>query len=80
MNFQEFYMDLEAEFFRGSAKLMGLKFFQLELRLGKTPSRSFRPVKLAEILWQFWASSSLGVSLAHDASWSKWEPSLWLCG
>ncbi|GKB06570.1 hypothetical protein Tco_0834803 [Tanacetum coccineum] len=50
------------------------------LELGKTPSRSFRPVKSAEILWQFWASSSFGVSLAHDGSWSKWEPSLWLCG
>ncbi|GKB17004.1 retrotransposon protein, putative, ty1-copia subclass [Tanacetum coccineum] len=50
---------------------MGLQFIQLELRLGKTPSRSFRPVKSAEILWQFWASSSFGVSLAHDGSWSK---------
>ncbi|GKA07983.1 hypothetical protein Tco_0687314 [Tanacetum coccineum] len=50
---------------------MGLQFLQLELRLGKTPSRSFRPVKSAEILWQFWASSSFGASLAHDGSWSK---------
>ncbi|GKE09644.1 hypothetical protein Tco_1413195 [Tanacetum coccineum] len=50
---------------------MGLQFIQLDLRLGKTPSRSFRPVKSAEILWQFWASSSFGVSLAHDGSWSK---------
>ncbi|GJV31756.1 hypothetical protein Tco_1392156 [Tanacetum coccineum] len=80
MDFSEFYKELEAEFLGGSAKLMGLKFLQLVLRLGKTPSRSFRPVKSAEILWQFWASSSLGVSLAHDGSWSKWEPSLWLCG
>ncbi|GJS51919.1 hypothetical protein Tco_0625281 [Tanacetum coccineum] len=63
-----------------SAKLMGLQFLQLELRLGKNPSRSFRPVKSAEILWQFWTSYSLRVSLAHDGSWSKWEPSLWLCG
>ncbi|GKG50420.1 hypothetical protein Tco_0521520, partial [Tanacetum coccineum] len=46
--------------------------------LGKNPSRSFKPVKSAEIFWQFWASSSFGVSLAHDGSWSKWEPSLWL--
>ncbi|GJS38239.1 hypothetical protein Tco_0563282 [Tanacetum coccineum] len=45
---------------------MGLQFIQLELRLGKTPSRSFRPVKSAEILWQFSASSSFGVSLSHD--------------
>ncbi|GJR45248.1 zinc finger, CCHC-type containing protein [Tanacetum coccineum] len=31
---------------------MGLQFIQLELILGKTPSRSFRPVKSAEIIWQ----------------------------
>ncbi|GKC22804.1 hypothetical protein Tco_1024954 [Tanacetum coccineum] len=50
---------------------MGLHFLQLELRLGKNPSRSFMPVKSAEILWQFWTSHSLRVSLAHDGSWSK---------
>ncbi|GJX98873.1 hypothetical protein Tco_0355892 [Tanacetum coccineum] len=50
---------------------MGLQFIQLELRFGKTPSRSFRLVKSAKILWQFWASSSFGVSLAHDGSGSK---------
>ncbi|GJS81338.1 hypothetical protein Tco_0747879 [Tanacetum coccineum] len=72
--------DLGAEYFGAGAKLMGLQLLQLELRLGKTPSRSFRPVNLGEILWQFWASSSFGVSLAHDGSWSKWEASLWLCG
>ncbi|GKF20584.1 hypothetical protein Tco_0069222, partial [Tanacetum coccineum] len=49
---------------------MGIQFLQLELRLGKTPSRSFRHVKSAEILWQSWASSSFGASLAHDGSWS----------
>ncbi|GKG19506.1 hypothetical protein Tco_0376605, partial [Tanacetum coccineum] len=76
MDFLEFYKELEAEFMRGSAKLTGLKFLQLELKLGKTPSRSFRPVKSAEILWLFWASSSFGVSLTHDDSWRKWEPSL----
>ncbi|GJT85034.1 hypothetical protein Tco_1066751 [Tanacetum coccineum] len=43
---------------------MGIQFLQLELRLGKIPSRSFRPVNLAEILWQFWTSCSLRVSLA----------------
>ncbi|GKA44582.1 hypothetical protein Tco_0737306 [Tanacetum coccineum] len=80
MDFPEFYKELEAEFWGASAKLMGLQLLQLELRLGKTPSRSFRPVKSAKILWQFWASCSLRVSLAHDGSWSKWEPSLWLCG
>ncbi|GKB27272.1 hypothetical protein Tco_0866673 [Tanacetum coccineum] len=79
-DFSEFCKELEAEVLGGSAKLMGIKFIQLQLRLGKNPSRSFRPVKSAEILWQFWASSSFGVSLAHDGSWSKWEPSLWLCG
>ncbi|GJU77704.1 putative reverse transcriptase domain-containing protein [Tanacetum coccineum] len=80
VGFPEFYKELEAEILGEGAQLMGLHFLQLELRLGKTPSRSFRPVKSAEILWQFWASSSFGVSLAHDGSWSKWEPSLWLCG
>ncbi|GKA08116.1 hypothetical protein Tco_0687447, partial [Tanacetum coccineum] len=53
------------------AQLIGLQFIQLELRLGKTPSRSVRPVKSAEILWQFWALISFGVSLAHDGSWGK---------
>ncbi|GJR36829.1 hypothetical protein Tco_1212513 [Tanacetum coccineum] len=52
---------------------MGLQPLQLELRLGKNPSRSFRPVKSAEILWQFWTSYSLRVSLAQDGSWSKYE-------
>ncbi|GJZ53028.1 hypothetical protein Tco_0607913 [Tanacetum coccineum] len=80
VGFPEFYKELEAEILGERAQLMGLQFIQLELRLGKIPSRSFRPVKSAEILWQFWASSSFGVSLAHDGSWSKWEPSLWLCG
>ncbi|GJS77349.1 hypothetical protein Tco_0727230 [Tanacetum coccineum] len=72
--------ELEAEILGEEAQLMGIQFLQLEIRLGKIPSRSFRPVKSAEILWQFWASSSFGVSLAYDGSWSKWELSLWLCG
>nr|GFA06046.1 hypothetical protein [Tanacetum cinerariifolium]GFA06077.1 hypothetical protein [Tanacetum cinerariifolium] len=59
-----------------SAKLMGLQLLQLELRFWKIPARSSRPVKSAEILWQFWASCLLRVSLDHDGSWSKWEPSL----
>ncbi|GKA99145.1 putative reverse transcriptase domain-containing protein [Tanacetum coccineum] len=50
----------------------------VKVRLEKTPSRSFRPMKSADILWQFWASCSFRVSLAHDGSWSKWEPFLWL--
>ncbi|GJV21355.1 hypothetical protein Tco_1370375 [Tanacetum coccineum] len=80
MDFLEFYKELEAEFLGAGAKLMGIQLLQLELRLGKSPSRCFRPVKSAENLWQFWASYSLRVSLAHDGCWSKWEPSLWLCG
>ncbi|GJS41478.1 hypothetical protein Tco_0566521 [Tanacetum coccineum] len=68
MDFSEFYKELEVEFLGSSVKLMGLQLFQLELRFGKTPSRSFRPIKSAEILWQFWASCSLRVSLAHDGS------------
>ncbi|GJZ03357.1 hypothetical protein Tco_0536632 [Tanacetum coccineum] len=45
MGFLEFYKELEAGIFGAGAKLMGLQFIQMELRLGKTPSRSFRPVK-----------------------------------
>ncbi|GJZ78225.1 hypothetical protein Tco_0642897 [Tanacetum coccineum] len=63
MNFLEFYKELEAEFWGASVKIMGLQLLQLELRLGKIRSRIFRPVKSAKILWQFWASSSFGVSL-----------------
>ncbi|GKE00799.1 hypothetical protein Tco_1388782, partial [Tanacetum coccineum] len=73
-------LELGAEFFGAGAKLMGLQLLQPELRLRKTLFRSFRPIKSAKILWQSWASSSFGVSLAHDGSWSKWEPYLWLCG
>ncbi|GJW94803.1 hypothetical protein Tco_0174475 [Tanacetum coccineum] len=58
MDFLEFHKELEAEIFVAGAKLMGLQLLQLELRLEKNPSRSFRPMKSAEILWQFWASSS----------------------
>ncbi|GJS06527.1 retrotransposon protein, putative, ty1-copia subclass [Tanacetum coccineum] len=64
-------MELEAKLLGEGVQLMGQQFIQLELRLGKNPSRSFRPVNSAEILWQFWASSSFGVSLAHDGSWRK---------
>ncbi|GKE04692.1 hypothetical protein Tco_1396710 [Tanacetum coccineum] len=65
------YKELDAQFLGAGAQLMGIQLLQLELRLGKTPSRSLRPVKSAEILWQFWASCSLRVSLAHYGSWSK---------
>ncbi|GJT27149.1 hypothetical protein Tco_0907424 [Tanacetum coccineum] len=40
MDFLEFYKELEAEFWGSSAKLMGIQLLQLELRLGKIPSRS----------------------------------------
>ncbi|GJT68681.1 hypothetical protein Tco_1020161 [Tanacetum coccineum] len=50
MDFLEFYKELEAEYFGAGAKLMGLQFLQLEFRLEKTSSRSFRPIKSAEIL------------------------------
>ncbi|GJZ97956.1 hypothetical protein Tco_0670409 [Tanacetum coccineum] len=71
MDFPEIYKELEAELLEASVKLMGLQLLQLELRLGKIPSRSSRPVKSAEIFWQFWASCSLRVSLSYDGSWSK---------
>ncbi|GKE33410.1 hypothetical protein Tco_1452732 [Tanacetum coccineum] len=71
MDFPEFYKELEAEFLGACAKIMRLQRLQLELRLRKIPSRSFRPVKSAEILWQFLTSYSLRVSLAKDGSWSK---------
>ncbi|GKC37358.1 hypothetical protein Tco_1049742, partial [Tanacetum coccineum] len=56
MDFPEFHKELEAEIFGAGAKLMGLQLLKLDFRLGKIPSRSFRPMKSAEILWQFWAS------------------------
>ncbi|GKB44458.1 hypothetical protein Tco_0889400 [Tanacetum coccineum] len=65
MDFLEFYKELLAEFFSGS-QLMGLQLLQLELRLGKTPSRIFRPLKSDENLWQIWTSYSLRVPFALD--------------
>ncbi|GKG41316.1 hypothetical protein Tco_0470528, partial [Tanacetum coccineum] len=50
MDFLKFYKELEAKFLGTSAKLMGLQLLQLDLRLRKAPSRSFRPVKSAEVL------------------------------
>ncbi|GJV75873.1 hypothetical protein Tco_1507457 [Tanacetum coccineum] len=80
MDFPEFCKELEAKFWCAGTQLIGLQLLQLELRLGKIPSRSFRPVKSAKMFWQIWASYSFRVSLAHGRSWSKWDPSLWLCG
>ncbi|GKB56312.1 reverse transcriptase domain-containing protein, partial [Tanacetum coccineum] len=45
IDFPEFYKELGAECFRAGAKLRRLQLLQLELRLGMTPSRSFRTVK-----------------------------------
>ncbi|GJS53153.1 reverse transcriptase domain-containing protein [Tanacetum coccineum] len=45
VDFPEFYKELGAECFGAGAKLRRLQLLQLELRLGKTPSRSFRTVK-----------------------------------
>ncbi|GJS28556.1 hypothetical protein Tco_0489176 [Tanacetum coccineum] len=58
------------------SQLMGLQLLQLELRLEKTPSRSFRPLKSAKNFWQ--KLCSLRVPFALDRSWSKWDLSLWL--
>ncbi|GJR24353.1 hypothetical protein Tco_0972880 [Tanacetum coccineum] len=71
MDFPEFCMELESHFWGAGSKLIGLQLLQLDLRLGKSPSRIFRPVKSAEIFWQFWASCSFRVSLAQDGSWSN---------
>ncbi|GJW62109.1 hypothetical protein Tco_0111444 [Tanacetum coccineum] len=53
-----------------SSQLMGLQLLQPELRLEKTPSRSFRPLKSAKNFWQ--KLCSLRVPFALDRSWSKW--------
>ncbi|GKB30055.1 hypothetical protein Tco_0869456, partial [Tanacetum coccineum] len=62
MDFLEFYKELEAECFGAGTKLTGLQLLQLELILGKTPSRSFRPVKSAEILWSILEKEKLNGS------------------
>ncbi|GKA54607.1 hypothetical protein Tco_0753556 [Tanacetum coccineum] len=51
------------------SQLMELQLLQLELRLGKNHSRSFRPLKSAENSWQIWISCSLRVPFALDWSW-----------
>ncbi|GJW85334.1 hypothetical protein Tco_0158479 [Tanacetum coccineum] len=76
MDSPEFYKELEAEIYGVGEKLMGIQFLHLELRLRKNPTRSFRPVNSAEILWQFWTSYSLRVSLSHITPrvlrWRHW--------
>ncbi|GJX53903.1 hypothetical protein Tco_0282272 [Tanacetum coccineum] len=67
MDFPEFCKELEANFRGEGSQLIGLQLLQLKLRLGKNPSRSFEPVKSAEIFWQIWASCSFRVSLVHDS-------------
>ncbi|GJV37773.1 hypothetical protein Tco_1410250 [Tanacetum coccineum] len=44
MDFLEFYMELEDHFWGAGLKLIEIQLIQLELRLEKTPSRSFRPM------------------------------------
>ncbi|GKB43177.1 hypothetical protein Tco_0888119, partial [Tanacetum coccineum] len=69
MDFPKFCMDLETHFFGRRCTTQGATTSStggLELRLGKNPSRSFRPVKSAEMFWQFLGSCSFRVSLAHD--------------
>ncbi|GJX34174.1 hypothetical protein Tco_0245731 [Tanacetum coccineum] len=63
MDFPEFYKELEAEFWEESAKLMGLKLLQLELRLGKIPSWNSRPIKSAEILCPIWSKNYIGFEI-----------------
>nr|GEV86359.1 hypothetical protein [Tanacetum cinerariifolium] len=63
MDFSEFYKELEAEFLRSGAKIKGMQLLQLELKLGKIPSRSSRPVKLAKNVWQFGLQVHLGFHL-----------------
>ncbi|GJV56778.1 ribonuclease H-like domain-containing protein [Tanacetum coccineum] len=58
-------MELDAQFLGAGAKLMGLQLVQPELILGKNPSRSFRPVKTAEIFWQN-GSSSEGLDQTYN--------------
>ncbi|GJV27698.1 hypothetical protein Tco_1384146 [Tanacetum coccineum] len=60
------------------SQIMGLQLLQLELRLGKIPSRSFRSLKSAENFCQIPELCSVRVSFSLDRSWSKCEPSLWL--
>ncbi|GKA14865.1 retrotransposon protein, putative, ty1-copia subclass, partial [Tanacetum coccineum] len=50
-------------------QLIGLQLLQLELRLVKNPSRSFRPLKSAENFWQISTSCSFRVPFALD--WNK---------
>ncbi|GKE87282.1 hypothetical protein Tco_1564757, partial [Tanacetum coccineum] len=68
MDFPEFYKELEAEFFGSCEKLIGLQLLHLELRLGKKPSRSFRPINSSEILWQFWTSYSLKMAATQTTN------------
>ncbi|GJX01429.1 hypothetical protein Tco_0185342 [Tanacetum coccineum] len=49
--FGKFCKELEAQFWCEGTQLIGIQLLQLELRLGKIHSMSFRPVKSAEIFW-----------------------------
>ncbi|GJS00996.1 retrotransposon protein, putative, ty1-copia subclass [Tanacetum coccineum] len=52
----------------------------MRVRLGKTPSRSFKPLKSTENFWQILELCSLRISFSLDRFWNKREPSLWLLG
>ncbi|GJV89003.1 hypothetical protein Tco_1532941 [Tanacetum coccineum] len=45
MDILEFCKELEAQRFGAGTQVIGIQLLQLELRLGKAPSRSFRPLK-----------------------------------
>ncbi|GKD16194.1 hypothetical protein Tco_1205352 [Tanacetum coccineum] len=49
---------------------MGIQLCQVELRLGKTPFRSFKPLNSTENFWQILELCSLRVPFALDRSWS----------
>ncbi|GJV04247.1 hypothetical protein Tco_1337816 [Tanacetum coccineum] len=62
-------------YFSGCGQRIWLQLLQLELRLGRIPSRSFRPIKSAETFWQIWTSCSLWF-IALDRLGAGGRPSL----
>ncbi|GJT09744.1 hypothetical protein Tco_0856786 [Tanacetum coccineum] len=63
MDFPVFYKESEAHFLGADAQLIGLQYLQLEFRLGKTPSRCFRPMKTALFYDRFVHHVHLGFHL-----------------
>ncbi|GJY85086.1 hypothetical protein Tco_0499112 [Tanacetum coccineum] len=66
MDFPKFYKELEANFWKRLKTSWGYNFFNWSSDWERFLLGVLRPVKSAEILWQFWALSSFRVSLAHD--------------